>query len=620
MASTFEPYIPAEKKIREFTFRAVFIGVILGFLFAIANAYLALKIGTTISASIPAAIFSMALFRVFFKNGTILENNLVQTIATVGEGMAAGVVFTIPALIFLGDTPSIGRIFLLSVLGGVLGILFMIPMRRYIIVKEHHVLPFPEGTACAEILKAGEKSKGSAIMAVWGILAGSIYKILSSVFFIWKEAPSWEFLRLQKASFSIDATPALLGVGYIIGPRVSSLMFAGGIVGWWVIIPLINLFGAQSIIYPGTSPIHEMSAQSLWSNYVRYIGAGTVAIGGLISLIKIIPILHNSIKGSSRAFFEGFWVKPEVERTDRDIPTSWLLLGSLAIILVLWLTPSLPMNFFTIVLLVVLSLFFSIVTSITVGIVGTTSNPASGMVITTLLITCICFVLLGWTESLYLISAITMSCVACIAICMAATTSQDLKAGFLLGATPRHQQIGEIIGILIPALTLGATVYLLNKTYHIGSASMPAPQAALISMIAKGVISGDLPYALVSIGVILGLIIQVMGLPILPFAIGLYLPLSLSTATMAGALVALFVKKRLHYDTAKERGILLASGLVGGDACTGIVIASLTLFGIIPIEANALLSPSWTLLAFGLLAVWLGYFTLRERKPKRSMP
>lgn len=616
MTHPFKPHVSSADTMKEFSWRAVSLGILLGFFFAIANAYLALKVGTTISASIPAAILSMGIFRIFHKRGTILENNIVQTIATVGEGLAAGVVFTIPALIFLGSSPSIGRIFLLSSLGGILGILFMIPMRRYIIVKEHGILPFPEGTACAEILKSGEKSKGSALIALWGVLAGAVYKICSNALYLWKELPSWEFPGLQKTSFSIDATPALMGVGYIIGPRIAGLMFAGGAIGWWVIIPLISMFGGGGnvVVFPSTTPIMQMGAEDIWSDYIRYIGAGAVAIGGLLGLFKIWPMLFKTVHVGFKELFAGFKSKDHLERTDRDISMAWLVLGSIAIILALWLLPTLPMNLFTIILLVVLSFFFVAVTSLTVGLVGSTSNPVSGMTLTTLLIACILFALLGWTERLYLIAAITMSCVACVAICLAGTTSQDLKTGFLLGATPKYQQIGEIIGVIIPSLALGATIYILNSTYHIGSAQMPAPQATLIAMIAKGVIHGDLPYTLVIIGVILGLVLEIMRLPILPFAIGLYLPLSLSTATMVGALVGGYVQTRSQAEIVKERGLLFASGLIGGDACIGIFIAALAVLKVIPSDAPSFLPPFASLIAFALLAIGMGYFVLRQRK------
>jgi putative OPT family oligopeptide transporter len=618
MSLAFEPHIPARKKIREFTLRATVLGLIFGFMFAVANAYLALKIGQTVSASIPAAIMSMGLMKVVFRNTTILENNIVQTIATIGEGLAAGVIFTIPALFLLGEQPSIGRIFLLSSLGGILGILFMIPMRRFIIVEEHGKLPFPEGTACAEILKAGEKSGKAAIMALWGVFAAVGYKLCTNVFFLWKETPSWNFSFFQKATFSIDTTPALLGVGYIIGARITGIRFAGGITAWWVIIPLIRMFSLGSTpIYPAETAVIQMSSDEIWSNYVRYIGAGTVAIGGLLSLFRIGPLLYKTVHTSVKELRAGFASRAHIKRTDKDISMAWLILGSVAIILTLWLFPGLPMNFLTIVLLVILAFFFVAVTSLTVGLVGSSSNPVSGMVITTLLLTCIIFVILGWTERIYLISALTMGCVACVAISMGGTTSQDLKAGFLLGATPRSQQIAEILGVLIPALALGYTIYILNAAYQIGSPQMPAPQATLMAIIAEGVLGGSLPYTLVGIGVVIGLVAALIRIPILPFALGLYLPLSLTVAIAIGGVAKEIVNRMTSSEECQERGTLLASGVIGGAAISGILIALLTVSRIIPADAPSLL-PDWTsLLFYLLLAAGLVSFTLYRQKETR---
>jgi len=614
MSNAFKPHVAAKTEMREFTLRATILGVVFGFFFAIANGYLALKVGTTVSASIPAAILSMAILKILFKNATILENNIVQTIATVGEGLAAGVVFTIPALILLGEPPSIGRIFLLSALGGILGILFMIPMRRFLIVEEHKTLPYPEGTACAEILKAGAESRKSAMMATWGVLVAAVYKVCSNALYLWKETYSWTADFFKKTEFSIDATPALLGVGYIIGPRITSIMFAGGVLAWWVIIPIIRIFGIGDIIvFPSTTPIDEMSADAIWSFYVRYIGAGTIAIGGLMSLFKLIPLLHKTIRVSITELFGGYKERRHLERTDRDISMAWLILGSLAIILILWLSPTLPMNFLTVVLLVILSFFFVGVTSITVGIVGSTSNPVSGMTIMTLLITCIVFVLLGWTERLYLISAITMGCVACCAICIAGTTTQDLKTGFLLGATPRSQQVAEIVGAFLPAISLGYIVYILNSAYHIGSSLMAVPQATLVSMIAKGVISGELPYVLVGVGLAVGILMALLRITILPFALGVYLPLSLTAAMMVGGLVRAYVNHKSPDELQQQRGILLSAGLVGGDACIGILIAILTVAGIIPPDASGILPHIFSLLAFILLGCFLGHLSTKRR-------
>jgi len=613
--TVFKPYIPKDKTIKEFSIKSVVLGTILGFLFAIGNAYLGLKIGTTISASIPAAIISMGIFKILFrKNATILENNIVQTIATVGEGLAAGVIFTIPALIILGDPPSIGKIFTVSLLGGILGVLFMIPMRRYIIVEEHGVLPFPEGTACAEILKTGEKEHKTAIMALWGIIVGALYKLCSG-FGLWAEKFTYILNPFQKANISIDATPSLVGVGFIIGPKITSIMFSGGALAWWVVIPLIRMFAAESsIIYPSTIPFAEMSSNEIWANYVRYIGAGTVATGGLLSLIKIWPLIFKTVHVGVKELFSGLKHKKKLDRTDQDISLAWLILGSIAIILTLWLLPNLSMNLTTIILLVIIGFFFVAVTSITVGLVGSTSNPASGMTITTLLITCLVFVLLGWTERFYLIAAITMAAVANIAICMAATTSQDLKAGFLLGATPKAQQLSEIIGIFIPALALGGTLYILNEAYTLGSDNMPAPQATLMALIAQGVIEGELPYTLFIIGIIIGLIVQLMKIPVLPFAIGLYLPLSLTSGILFGGIASWYVNRCSKSEEAKEKGILISSGFVGGDACIGIIIAILTVFGAVSPESTSLLPPYFSFITYILLTLFLIYFSLKKRK------
>lgn len=610
----FKPYVPAESKMTEFTLRAVILGILLGLVFGVGNAYLGLKVGTTVSASIPAAVISMSILRTFFRKPSILENNLVQTIASVGEGLAAGIIFTVPALFILGEDISITRMFLLSVLGGVLGVLFMIPMRRYIIVKEHGILPFPEGTACAEILKSGEKSGSKAAMAFTGIITGALYKIFSNGLNLWRETPSWTIAPLQKTAFSIDATPALLGVGYIIGPRIAGYLFAGGAMAWWVLIPLIKMFDiSMDNIFPGTIPVVQMSAEDVWSNYIRYIGVGAIAIGGLASLINIVPAVWKTVHSSIKELFAAASTT-RLPRTDKDISLRWLILGSLAIILTLWLLPGLPMNLVTILLLTILGFFFVAVTSLTVGIVGSTSNPVSGMTITTLLITCLIFVALGWTERLYLIAALTMSIVACVAICMAGTTSQDLKTGYILGATPRYQQIAEMIGAILPALAISGTVYLLHHTYGFGSSQLPAPQGTMMALIAQGVIEKNIPFTLVSIGAIIGLLLRILTIPILPVAVGLYLPLSLSTPVMLGGMAAAFIKHRTKDKEIYERGILSSSGLIAGDACIGVILALLTVAGWLSAEPHPLLPDIWSLIIFIGLAVALSWFTLRPPK------
>jgi putative OPT family oligopeptide transporter len=473
----FQPFIASNKHTSEFTIRAVLLGVFLGLIFGIGNAYLGLKVGTTVSASIPAAVMSMAIMSAFFKKASILESNMVQTVASVGEGLASGVIFTAPALFLIGEPPSVPRMMLLSALGAVLGILFMIPMRRYIIVEEHGKLPFPEGTACAEILKSKASETNNAFIALLGIIAGSLYRLLSGALNLWKEVPSWTFGKLSKMEFSIDCTPALLGVGFVVGPRISALLLFGGVLAWGVLIPLIAMFGqGGALIYPGTIPVGDMGADQIWSSYIRFIGAGVIGTGGLLSLVKIVPVIKKTLKHGVKELFEQNEQK-HIPRVERDISLKWLIMGSMAIILFLWLFPGLPMNLLTIVLLVIIGFFFVAVTSITVGLIGSTSNPTSGMTISTLLITCLVFLALGWTEKMYLVSALTMSIVVNVAIAMAGTTSQDLKTGYILGATPKSQQIGEIIGTILPALAIGGTLYLLNNAYGFGSSQLPAPQA-----------------------------------------------------------------------------------------------------------------------------------------------
>lgn len=596
-----EPLVPAKVKTNEFTLKAILLGVILSLIFAVGNAYLGLRVGMTISASIPAAVLSMAILRILSRSVSALENNIVQTIAAVGEGLAGGVIFTIPALFLLGAKPTILHISLLSFLGGILGILFMIPMRRYLIVKEHGVLPFPEGTACAEIIKTRDKETGGAKLAIWGIVVGACFKLCSGALHLWRETVSYTIKVYEGAIFSIDCTPALMGVGFIIGPRIAAVMLAGGAIGWWVIIPIIQMFGqGEIIVYPSHIAIGKMDSTEIWSNYVRYIGAGAVAIGGIINLVRLIPMIRRTFVDAFKELLHKH--APVYERTDKDISLKYLVLGSIAILLFIWLYPGFPMNLTTIIILAILAFFFSAVTSITVGLVGSSSNPVSGMTITTLLITCLIFLMLGWTERMYLIAAITMGCIASITICLASTTSQDLKTGYILGATPWKQQVAEMIGLVLPCLVIGGTLYLLDAAYGFGTTQLPAPQATLMTVIAKGVMQGTLPVVLVFIGVVLGLIIRMIGLPVLAFAIGLYLPLALSTAVMLGGVANLIVRRR---SGAVDRGILTASGLVAGDACMGVIVAFLTIAGIIPSKMDAVLPKFISILLFLLLGTYL---------------
>ncbi len=609
----FKPYVASKEKVPEFTVRSLILGVLLGIFFAVGNTYLGLKVGLTISASIPAAVLSMAILRSMFRNVSILENNIVQTTASVGEGLAAGIIFSVPALFMLGVGISNTKVFLLSFLGGILGILFMIPMRRYIIVKEHHVLPFPEGTACAAILKAGASAGKNAMMALWGILLGGFYKVCMNIFNLFTDVAAFVIQPFENTQFRIDASPALLGVGYIIGPRLCMVTMAGGAVGWWVLIPLIKMYGAGHVeIFPGTIPIEQMDAMDIWSNYIRYIGAGCVAIGGLYNLACIFPMILRTVHVGFKELFSGM-KGAHLERTDRDISMGWLIIGSLGIMIMLWLIPGIGMNFFTVFLFAILGYFFVAVTSITVGLVGSSSNPASGMVITTLLVTGLIFSLLGWTERIYLVMAITMSAAVNVAICLASTTSQDLKTGYILGATPRWQQLAEMVGLVVPSLFIGTILVLLNKVYVFGSAALPAPQATLLSIVAKGVIERQLPTMLVVIGIILGIIVLLLGAKILPFAIGLYLPLEISTAMMVGGIARAIVHQAVHRNKVDESGILTASGMVAGDACMGVIVALLTVLGILDVNAKPIYGPGVSVFCFLVLTAIFIALCLRKK-------
>ena len=610
--SVFKPHIAANRSVPEATVKSLTLGILLGVVFGIANTYLGLKVGLTITAAIPAAVISMAVLRLF-GNRTILENNTVATIASIGEVLASGLIFTIPALYLLDHTPSIMNVALLGIAGGILGILFMIPMRRFIIVEEHGILPFPEGTACGELLKAGEKSHPFASLAFWGILVGALYKLGAGGLFLWTETAHFTIKQYEKALVGVSCTPALMGVGFIIGPRITSLLFAGGALGWWVLIPLIHKFGDGIPILPATIPISQMNSDQIWANYIRYIGAGAIAVGGLLALFKVAPVIRQTIGAAFREIPHMFHPPKKIPRTDRDIPLPYLLIGSLLVVLFLWFYPGFHLNILTIVLLVVLGFFFVAVSSITVGLVGSSSSPVSGMTITVLLITCILYSLLGWREETFLVSAVMMGSATAVSLALAGATSQDLKTGYIVGATPRIQQITELIGLILPAFAVAGTIFLLSKVYGFGTEALPAPQATLIALLTKGVITGGLPIILVVIGCVLGLVLFVMRIPVLPFAIGFYLPISLSVAMAAGGVVHFFVKKRAtNKDIAIERGVLAASGLVAGDACMGVLIALFAVLGILPTEKAAYLGDAVSIAFYALLG-WGLYLISKKR-------
>lgn len=586
----FKPYIPAEKITPELTVTSIVMGALLAVIFGAANAYLGLRVGMTVSASIPAAVIAMGVIRVIMRKNSILESNIVQTIGSAGESLAAGAIFTLPALFLWAaegkmDKPSLWEITIIALIGGLLGVFFMVPLRNALIVKEHGVLPYPEGTACAEVLLAGEEGGAKASTVFAGMGFAALFKFII------------DGLKLVAGEISVSVKgfagqigtqiyPAVMSVGYICGPRISSYMFAGGLLSWLVLIPLIVLFGANITLYPGTEPISAIFAEggagAIWETYIRYIGAGALAAGGIISLIKSLPLILRTFKGAVKGMSGS---KENAERrTEKDISIKVGLLSIAVLTLLVWLIPAIPVSFIGAVIIVVFGFFFATVSSRMVGLVGSSNNPVSGMAIATLLIATLVLKLTGATGITGMCSAIAIGSVICIVAAIAGDTSQDLKTGFLLGATPKKQQIGEIIGVIVAALAIGGTLYLLDSAWGFGTNELGAPQATLMKLITEGVMDGNLPWALVFIGAFIAVLVEVVGIPVLPFAIGVYLPVQLNACIMVGGLVRLALDKLKRSKEEKEAivndGVLFCSGMIAGEGLMGIVLALLAVFGL----------------------------------------
>lgn len=588
MKEEFKPYVPADKITPEFTVTSIIMGILLAVIFGGANAYLGLRVGMTVSASIPAAVISMGVIRVIMKKDSILESNMVQTIGSAGESLAAGAIFTLPVLFLwakdgVTEQPSLVTISLIALCGGLLGVLFMIPLRNALIVKEHGILPYPEGTACAEVLLAGEEGGASAGAVFAGMGLAAVFKFLVDGI---KVVPGviTAPIKAFKTEVSAEVYPALIGVGYICGPKISSYMFAGGVLGWLVLIPAIIIFGGETILYPADVSIATLYAESgasaVWSSYIRYIGAGAVAAGGIISLIKTLPTIVttfiDAVKGlkSSKS--------NSLLRTDRDLDMRLIIAGIVFLTLMIWLLPQIPVTLLGAVLIVVFGFFFSAVSSRMVGLVGSSNNPVSGMAIATLLFATLCLKLTGSTGAAGMTGAIAIGSVICIVAAMAGDTSQDLKTGYILGATPKKQQIGELIGSVISAFTIGGVLILLDQAWGFGTPELSAPQATLMRMIIEGVMDGNLPWGLVFIGVFIAIVIEILGISVLPVAIGLYLPLELSSTIMIGGVIRWYMDKKAkgNNDSEAGPGVLFCSGLIAGEGLVGIILAILAVIGI----------------------------------------
>ncbi len=589
--------MPASQSSAEFTLKAIVIGVLFGLLFGASTVYLGLRAGLTVSASIPIAVLAISVLK-RLGGSTILENNIVQTIGSAGESVAGGVVFTIPALIFLTpDGPAYFNYYQIAMLafaGGILGVLMMVPLRRALIVKEHGVLPYPEGAACADVLVAGERGGKLATMVFGGLAVGALWKALSWVFNLFLTELDYSTPRTSQfpnATLNIDISPEYMGVGYVIGPRIAGTMFAGGVLSWLMLLPLLSILGAYiRVPFPPIHPnfannpatgmpflISEMSPAQLWSAYIRYIGAGAVLAAGLITLGRTLPTIVASAREGLKDFGAG--AGGAVLRTERDIPTMFVLGGSLLLAVFLAVAPKMPTqgNFLAAVLVIIFGFLFVTVSSRITGLIGTSSNPISGMTIATLILTCLMFVALGWTGDAYGPIAICVGAVVCIAAANAGGTSQDLKTGYIVGATPFYQQIGLIIGVVTSAGVIGLTTLYLHRVFGIGTAAIPAPQATLMATIIKGLLSQNLPWGLVLVGVFISVTLELCGIRSLSFAVGSYLPIATTAPIFAGGLVRAFVERKTGAAAESEvgAGTLFSSGLIAGGSLCGILFAVL---------------------------------------------
>lgn len=586
----FKPYVPAEKVTPEITVTSVIMGILLAVIFGAANAYLGLRVGMTVSASIPAAVISMGVIRVIMRKNSILESNIVQTVGSAGESLAAGAIFTLPALFLWAaegkmDKPGIVEITLIALLGGLLGVFFMIPLRNALIVKEHGILPYPEGKACAEVLLAGEKGGANASTVFAGMGFAGLFKfIIDGLKLVAGEVTF--AVKGFAGAIGTQIYPAVMSVGFICGARIASFMFAGGVLSWLVLIPLVVLFGGDAVIYPGTATIQEIyasgGASAIWSTYIRYIGAGALAAGGIISLVKSLPLIVTTFTGALKSVTGA--KGGGTLRTERDISMA-VVLPIIAILTVLvWLVPAIPVTFLGAVIVVVFGFFFATVSSRMVGLVGSSNNPVSGMAIATLLVTTLLLKVTGTGGIAGMSSAIAIGSIICIVSAIAGDTSQDLKTGYLLGATPKKQQIAEILGVVAAAFAIGGTLYLLDAAWGFGSKQLGAPQATLMKLIIEGVMEGNLPWALVFTGVFIAVVVELIGIPVLPFAIGTYLPVQLNACIMVGGLVRLALEKGkrkedAEKDAAVNDGILFCSGMIAGEGLVGILLALLAVFG-----------------------------------------
>ena len=591
---SFKPYISADKVLPEFTVTSILMGIILAVVFGAANAYLGLKVGMTVSASIPAAVISLGVIRVIMKKNSILESNMVQTIGSAGESLAAGAIFTMPALFLWAeegkiDMPGYLEITLIALFGGILGVLFMIPLRKALIVEEHGTLPYPEGMACAEVLLAGEEGGSNASTVFAGMGLGAAFKFIVDGLKIVPSDIATPNIKGYAGQIGVEIYPALIGVGYICGPSISSYMFAGGIIAWLVLIPAVVFFGGSidfatlgntGLAGQTIAEVYEANgASAIWSNVIKYVGAGAIATGGVISLLKSLPLIIKTFAGAMKSLKNtsgGTNV-----RTDRDLKMPVVLGIILIVIILIWLVPSVPVSLLGAFLIAIFGFFFATVSSRMVGLIGSSNNPVSGMAIATLLISTFVLKATGNTGMAGMTGAIAIGSIICVIAAIAGDTSQDLKTGFIVGATPAKQQVGELIGVVASGFAIAGVMSLLNKAWGFGSAEIPAPQATLMKMIVEGIMDAKLPWVLVFMGVFLALALEVLRVPVMPFAIGLYLPIYLSCGIMVGGVVRLFLDKKQEAEAKKKEmisnGTLYCAGMIAGEGLVGILMAVLAI-------------------------------------------
>jgi len=626
----FQPYIPAEKITPELTFTSVLVGVILAVVFGAANAYLGLRVGMTVSASIPSAVIAMGIIKMIMRKNSALETNMVQTIGSSGESLAAGAIFTLPALFIWAsegvmDKPSIVEITLIALIGGMLGIFFMVPLRNALIVREHGVLPYPEGTACAEVILAGEKGGSSATTVFAGMGFAALFKFIIDGL---KVAAGEISLTVKGFAGAIGTQiyPAVLSVGYICGPKIASVMFGGGVLSWLVLIPLIVFIGGDDIkaLYESAGAGVD-GAYAIWSNYIKYIGAGALVTGGFISLIKSLPLIVKTFSDSIKGLTGKIAISNK--RTEKDM-SFWFVIGGVAVLtFLIWLIDAIPVNFIGAIIIVIFGFFFATVSSRMVGLVGSSNNPVSGMTIATVLVSSVILKATGLIGARGMASAIAIASIVCIITAIAGDTSQDLKTGYLLGATPVKQQIGEIFGVIASGLAIGGTLYLLDTAWGFGANGLDAPQASMMKIIIEGVMDGNLPWALLIAGAFIAIVAEILKIPVLPFAIGLYLPVQLNACIMVGGLIRMFFDKLKKDKEEKEgiinSGILFCSGMIAGEGLVGILLAVLAVFNIgSVIDLSGILGlPSWVtnvlgLVVFGLIILSLLKFSLFKKVKK----